>query len=253
MNKTIISFIVIFFLQIVSSAQLSPSAQSNFRIAVDGDAPIINIISPKNTIYNNQTPLLVNYTVFDPTLDSIWYSLNSQNNISLFSLFYLNLPEGSYNLTIYANDSFNRVNFSEVSFKINNSASFCGDSICSSGEDCNSCSTDCGSCIPTPGAGGGGGGGGFPKKSNISSINETPEEKPKTTPVQNESEKPAEQNITEITPIKARFTYTYLIIILIILLILIILILLYYKHKRLKTNKKVKQIGLKWKKKKSQN
>jgi len=48
---------------------------------------------------------------------------------------------------------------------------FCGDSICNSGEDCSSCSIDCGSCISPPGGGGGGGGGG----GSSSSAETTPE------------------------------------------------------------------------------
>lgn len=128
----------------------------------DNGFPRITILTPQNTSYNNATPLLVNYTIIEPTLDSIWYSLNSQPNITITGPFSLSFAEGSYNLKIYANDSINRINSSEVSFFMNASlAPFCGDTICNfPTEDCSVCPTDCGSCPPSPPGGGGGGGGG---------------------------------------------------------------------------------------------
>jgi len=227
MHKLAFLFALLLLINIGSSAQLSPSEQSNFRIAVDGDSPIINIISPKNTIYSNQTPLLVNYTIFDITLDSAWYSLNNEKNTSISDLFYLVLQEGNYNLRIYANDSSNRINFSEVSFRINNSIPLCGDAGCNSGEDCIACPADCGSCPSSvPGAGSGGG---FPAKSGVPSSNKTLEE---SEPVQipDESDKTAEQNIIEIIPTRIRFPYTSQIV---ILTIAVILIIFYYITKDL--------------------
>ena len=139
---------LIFFLIPFSQAQqsLSPSEQSDIRIVIDGESPIVNIINPKNTVYNNVTPLLVNYTILDIALDSIWYSINDQENVTIFAPFYISLPEGNYALKIYANDSANRINFSEVNFIINNSAPSCGNAICNIEESCSNCPTDCGQC-----------------------------------------------------------------------------------------------------------
>lgn len=234
---------LLLLINIVSSAELSPSEQSNFRIAVDGDSPIINIINPKNTTYSNQVPLLVNYTVFDSTLDSTWYSLNNEKNISISNPFYLALQEGNYKLRIYANDSFNRINFSEVSFRINNSVPFCGDYSCNLNENCNSCPFDCGSC-PSSAPGTGSGGGGFLAKPGTPSSNETSKEKPKSTRTLNESEKPSEQNITEIPFIRTKFSYTSLIVILgivIILIVILIWIFLYLKTKEKKKGRRLKK------------
>jgi len=151
--------VILFSISVVSGQGfLSPSEGTDVEVTVDGEFPVINILSPKNTTYNNATPLLVNYTVFDLTLDSVWYSLNGGKNLSVSGLFNLELAEGDYVLRIYANDSFNRVNFSEVSFSINNSAAFCGNGVCDAGEDCNSCPEDCGACAQPSSSGGNGGG-----------------------------------------------------------------------------------------------
>ena len=155
---TLLFFIVLFlkFISVSSSAALSPTDAS---VIIDTKPPVITILNPLNLTYNNATPLLVNYTIFDLTLDSTWYSLNSQPNISITSPFSLSLAEGNYHLVIYANDSANRINFSEVNFNMNASAAtFCGDTTCNTGEDCSSCPTDCGVCQPSGGNGGGGGG-----------------------------------------------------------------------------------------------
>ncbi|MDO8508712.1 MAG: hypothetical protein Q7S27_03435 [Nanoarchaeota archaeon] len=119
MKKLILLIVLI---QIVSAQQaLSPSEKTGIFILVDKDAPQVSITSPQNISYNNKTLLLVNYTIIEHTLDTIWYSLNNDENLSISSPFYLSLPEGLYNLKIYANDSFKRTNFSEINFIINNS------------------------------------------------------------------------------------------------------------------------------------
>ncbi len=112
--------LIIFLLLIsLASAQqsLSPSERTGVFILVDNDYPIINIISPLTTTYQS-SQILVNYTIIEHSLDSVWYSLNDEKNISISSHFYLSLNEGNYALKIYANDSFGRVNFSEVQFNV---------------------------------------------------------------------------------------------------------------------------------------
>ncbi len=58
-----------------------------------------------------------------------------------------------------ANDSRETTESNNVTLNVTNVTNFCGDRLCNSGEDCNSCATDCGTC-PASGGGGGGGGGG---------------------------------------------------------------------------------------------
>lgn len=168
--------ILIYLIPDVDVIFKSSSEQSDINVVVDGDAPIIRIFSPKNINYGANMDILVNYSVIDQSLNSVWYSLNGENNISINGNFFLNLAEGNYLLRIYANDSFGRNNFSEVSFSVNNSLLFCGDNTCSSniGESCNTCSQDCGTCNPpgssgTGSSGAGAGSGGSPEN-NASSI-----------------------------------------------------------------------------------
>ena len=237
MHKLAFLFALLLLINIGSSAQLSPSEQSNIRVAVDGDSPIISIMSPKNITYGNAT-ILINYTISDITIDSAWYSLNNKENISISNPFYLALPEGSYNLRIYANDSSNRINFSEVFFRINNSVPFCGDVNCNSGEDCSACPIDCGSC-PTS-ASGAGGGGGMPPKSNKSEDLENKSKKPipaSIIPIENKENKSGQ-------PISAgrerEVNYAFLIIgIFLILIVTLIGIFLYLKTKVKKKSRKI--------------
>lgn len=158
MKKIWLFVLILFSITLVSSLDaLSPSQGTDVDITIDGDFPLITILNPQPTTYSNFTPLLVDFTVDDLTLDKIWYTLdNGTTNITITIPFNLELAEDNYTIIIYANDSFSRTNSSQVNFNINNSIPFCGNSICDGGESCSSCSSDCGTC-PAPPSGGGGG------------------------------------------------------------------------------------------------
>lgn len=144
-QKLFIISLVLFFLNFISAqdASLSPN---DFSVVVDTKAPEITILSPLNTTYTS-TSVLVNYSITDPTLDKIWYSLNNQQNITISNPFSLNLAQGFQHLVIYANDSFSRTNSSEVYFTTEQSSMpYCGDNSCDANEDCNGCAHDCGDC-----------------------------------------------------------------------------------------------------------
>ncbi|MFH1585845.1 MAG: hypothetical protein ABIB79_03695 [archaeon] len=172
----------------INRTSLAPSEQTDVSVNVDALPPIINIITPQEINYNNATPTFINYTIQDLSHDSTWYSLNEGPNIAITGYFYLNLAEGNYNLKVYANDSFGRINFSEVQFTVNNSLPYCGNDYCDLTEDCSSCPEDCGNCPPTPpsSSGGGSGGGG-------GSGNDTP-------PPVNDSIITKDSTITDETP-----------------------------------------------------
>jgi len=142
-------FFLVLFLNFVSSGEASLSP-SDVSVVVDTHAPEIIILSPLNATYNSAEPILANYSVFDPTLESIWYSINSGVNITPpLGIFYLELGEGLQHLIIYANDSFGRLNFSEIYFTTEYVfPSFCSDGTCNSDEDCDNCPEDCGECPP---------------------------------------------------------------------------------------------------------
>jgi len=156
-KKIVPLFFILFCLSsiLANDTSLSPS---DFSVVVDTHAPEITILSPLNTTYNNAEPILVNYTIRDPTLAYIWYSLNEAANITITEPFNLTLGEGFQHLILYANDSFNRTNFSEVYFTTEYTPlPFCGDGDCGSGEDCENCPEDCDECEPSSSSSNGGG------------------------------------------------------------------------------------------------
>ncbi|MFX1344018.1 MAG: Ig-like domain-containing protein, partial [Promethearchaeota archaeon] len=78
--------------------------------------PRVVINSPLNQTYWRNTPLL-NLTVFDPNLKSIYYRVNSEyrwldNNTATYLLSYIwnGLPEGAFEIQFYAEDDFGHVN-----------------------------------------------------------------------------------------------------------------------------------------------
>jgi parallel beta-helix repeat protein len=88
----------------------------SFTLFKDTIAPLININLPINNTYNNIPPTF-NITCFDPNFDSLWYgygniniSLTNNTNQSLDWEIWNNLPDGIYQLIIYANDTFAHLN-----------------------------------------------------------------------------------------------------------------------------------------------
>src|SRR3989338_8081425 len=159
MKRKVVFLIVLFLVSLAGAVEesLSPSNDADVSVTVDGDTPEIVIHTPENKTYNNLTLIFVNYTVRDVSHQATWYSLNLANNLSVSGLFNLSLAEGNYLLRIYANDSFGRENYSEVSFSVNNSIVYCGNAVCELQENCSSCVADCGVCqISEPSQGGGG-------------------------------------------------------------------------------------------------
>ncbi|MDP2629059.1 MAG: hypothetical protein Q8P15_04155 [Nanoarchaeota archaeon] len=108
----------------------------------------IVISSPKNLTYDTSNVLL---KVSDNSyLARYWsYSLNGGEKINFTEGTYINAKFGSNLLTIYAKETSSSseekktVIFSVVNSPLNPS---CGDKICSSNENCNTCSKDCGAC-----------------------------------------------------------------------------------------------------------
>jgi len=154
MKKLCVFFVVFVFgltFIVAQESALSPSAETGVAVAVDSRAPIVIIDSPQSIVYNNATPIPVDYTIDDVSHDSTWYWLNDGLNVSSSGNFTLDLAEGNNTLTIYANDSFNRIGFSSVIFSVNNSMVFCGNNLCDASENCSICSVDCGACLePEP-------------------------------------------------------------------------------------------------------
>ncbi|MFA5020359.1 MAG: hypothetical protein WC533_04665 [Candidatus Pacearchaeota archaeon] len=92
-----------------------------FNYTIINFPPIIYIYSPEERIYEYNESLSLNFSVSDEdnNLDSCWYNLEGEENISLVNCqnITFNLSEGNHVLFLYANDSYgeeanNSVNFS---------------------------------------------------------------------------------------------------------------------------------------------
>ncbi|MHA2281378.1 MAG: lamin tail domain-containing protein [Promethearchaeota archaeon] len=88
----------------------------SFRLFKDTLAPLIKINFPINNSFSNIPPIL-NITCFDPNFNTLWYgdgnvnvSLTNNTNQSLDWEIWNNLPDGIYELFIYANDTFDHLN-----------------------------------------------------------------------------------------------------------------------------------------------
>ncbi len=91
-------------------------------IVVDSTPPSITIVSPTNTTTNDNTPLL--NATFGETVNAAWYSINDTTNstpsasVTEYSTTLATLPEGSHNITVYANDSLGNLNSSVIYFTV---------------------------------------------------------------------------------------------------------------------------------------
>ncbi len=136
----LIVFSVIAYIFTLSLFTIYANAVLGVSLRVDASPPEVYILSPLNQTY--ESPVLFTYLVTDASLDSIWYVLlgdavNQTATINTSQIF--SLAPGPYHLILYANDTFGRMNSTEVNFSVNESAP--------PGPG------------PAPGSGGGGGGG----------------------------------------------------------------------------------------------
>ncbi|MFZ5340337.1 MAG: DUF2341 domain-containing protein, partial [Candidatus Micrarchaeota archaeon] len=92
------------------------SSQVNFSINVS--VPNIVIISPENKMYN-KTNISINFTLSGWKITNCFYSINNSQNITIpdCANTSINKSDGSYLLTVYANNS-GGVNSSSVAFSI---------------------------------------------------------------------------------------------------------------------------------------
>ena len=84
---------------------------TNYTITIDTKYPQLTIILPENKSYNTTT-IDFNYTLIETNNDTCWYNLNDGSNITLPNCdnTTLSLTEGSYKLTLYANDTVGQTN-----------------------------------------------------------------------------------------------------------------------------------------------
>jgi len=94
-----------------------------YIVKLDNAPPQISIISPiSNQIFGNNT-FFFNLSIFEPNLDSSWYTLNGNLTKMFFSGTYGKINQfawdqcgnGAVSIMFYANDTMGNTNFSEVS------------------------------------------------------------------------------------------------------------------------------------------
>ena len=85
---------------------------------LDGQPPIVNILSPSNRIYNSNTfPLNIN---INENTTNLLYNLNNQANVTLTGNATLsNLPNGQHTITIYSKDQAGNWGTNSTYFTIN--------------------------------------------------------------------------------------------------------------------------------------
>ena len=97
-------------------------ASSNFTLNIDTINPNIQIIFPEDNTNHTSNTIDVNYNVSDGNLESCWYSNDTYaGNISLancVNITTVTWSQGYHNVTVYANDSFSKLNSSSVTFFI---------------------------------------------------------------------------------------------------------------------------------------
>lgn len=134
---------------------------------------ILNILY-SSSVTQNSTQNVTAWVLNGLSLSAIYMNPNgsnysmSNNTAYNFTFAFTASSCGSQSFRIFANDTSNAGVTNTTSYSV---TGCCGDSSCSSGESCSSCSTDCGSCSSSSGSsssttsssGGGGGGGGTSK------------------------------------------------------------------------------------------
>ena len=96
--------------------------QTSVTFSIDTTTPLISITTPTNNTLSNNQNININYTITEANIDSCWYSNDSMStNTTLAScanITTITWSEGQHNVTIWVNDSSNRINKSSISFTL---------------------------------------------------------------------------------------------------------------------------------------
>lgn len=101
-----------------SSITMNTNKYYNIKLPLsDAVNPNIQIVYPQNLNYSSVTS--INYTVSDTNLQACWYALNGGINLTITcgqNITGLSPPAGANIFTVYANDTYNNINSSSVTF-----------------------------------------------------------------------------------------------------------------------------------------
>jgi len=88
---------------------------------IDNGPPLLVIGEPQNTTYDaSTTTVYLNLSTYDIFLDSTFYSLDGATNTTFTGNTTVSVTQGSHTLTVYANDTSNNINQTEITFFIDN-------------------------------------------------------------------------------------------------------------------------------------
>ncbi|MEM2129178.1 MAG: hypothetical protein QXZ70_01125 [Candidatus Bathyarchaeia archaeon] len=94
--------------------------QCYMSVEIDSTAPVISILSPQEkTYYSTRIPL-----TFETNEPASWvaYSLNNQPNVTISDNIIIDITDGTYQITVYANDTAGNIGVSQtIHFTINSS------------------------------------------------------------------------------------------------------------------------------------
>ena len=101
----------------------TPSLESvSIEYTINNSAPNLIILSPQNGIVYSNNNVSFNFSVSDleNNLDSCWYEFGNVNysNLNCTNTTFIVSGDGNYSLVVYANDSLNYLNFSNINFTI---------------------------------------------------------------------------------------------------------------------------------------
>jgi len=118
----LLSFVVAELTGEVITGEIS-AQPTNVSLVMDNNPPTINLDSPENMTYVvlNTT---INYSVYDELtgVDTIWYSLDGGQNITLTQNITINFSDyNAHVFVIYANDSLGNIGFTRIDFFVNSS------------------------------------------------------------------------------------------------------------------------------------
>lgn len=113
---------------------VEPLTATGYNLTVDSTAPTLTVAYPVNgSTYQYNANLSINYTAADTHRDSCWYVFNGAAkvmlNCSLNSTVLANKGIGMNNFTVYVNDTFGNVNYSEIRFTTNTILAQCNSTL----------------------------------------------------------------------------------------------------------------------------
>lgn len=92
--------------------------QLNVSIIISGGAPSLTILLPLNSTYLRNTSLILSF--LESGASSVWFNLDNNENITLFSNSYLfNATGGTHIINLYANSSDNLITSKNITFSVN--------------------------------------------------------------------------------------------------------------------------------------